>query len=82
MSQECVDWVFEHSPTTGDDRLMLLALAFAADELGVGEAADVATCKQWTRLGTYRANQALIRLNHQRPGLQVSERRYRVVMES
>lgn len=68
-------WVFESSEATGNDRLVLLALAFAADDIGGGDIVDFDTCRRWTLLSQAEWERAIDNLiNHRR--LVVGQRHY------
>lgn len=57
------DWVFEHSQTTGDDRLVLLHVALDFDATyGCSPKFDLARIAMRTRLSEYDAMEAVKRL--------------------
>lgn len=62
MSIKVTNWVFEYSEATGNDRLVLHALAFQADDKGRVFGKPVSTFAKWTRLSEYHVRQALDRL--------------------
>ncbi|HMA46989.1 MAG TPA: helix-turn-helix domain-containing protein [Frankiaceae bacterium] len=62
MSVRATTWVWEHSPTAGTARLVLLAIADTADDAGGNAWPSVATLARKTRLDVRTVQRVIRRL--------------------